>query len=130
MSGVCSIQVRLNSPTDSVKTIRLPATMAGNTAGTRMPMKRWRKVAPSVRAASSSATRSWRWKADATVRTMNGSVKTMCPTRMNAKLWRKALIWPYARISASAVASPGTATGSVSSSSKMRAARDLLRAMA
>jgi hypothetical protein len=94
VSGVCSIQVRLNSPTDSVNTIRLPATMAGNTAGTRMPMKRWRKFAPSERAASSSASRSSRWNAELTVRTMNGSVKTMWPTRMKAKLWRKAVSWP------------------------------------
>ena len=29
-----------------------------------------------------------------TVRTMKGSVKTMWPTRMKAKLWRKAVSWP------------------------------------
>jgi hypothetical protein len=61
---------------------------------------------------------------------MKGSVKTTCPTSTKAKLWRKPRSSPYARISASAVASPGTATGSVMSSSKARAARERLPASA
>ena len=48
VSGVCSIQVRLNSPTDSVNTISVPVTMAGSAAGTKTPKKRCQKLAPTT----------------------------------------------------------------------------------
>ncbi len=68
--------------------------MAGSTAGTSTPRKRCANDAPRLRAASSSATSSWRRSAEPTMRTMKGRVNTTWPTRMKAKLWRKAATLP------------------------------------
>src|SRR5205085_2809795 len=92
--GVCSIQVILNSPIDSVTTIRLPATIPGREFGSTTLKNRWRKVAPRLAAASSSVFRSIADITATTERTMKGSVKSTRPTRMKVQLVRNSRIWP------------------------------------
>ena len=58
---------------------------------------------------------------------MNGSVKSTWPMRMNTQLVRSSPKLPKVTISASAVASPGIATGMTSSSSIARDSALLLR---
>ena len=86
--GVCSIQVRLNSPIDRVNTISAPARMPGTPLGIAMWKKRCQKPAPRLAAPSSNSFRLIEVMIAITERTMNGRVKMTWPTRMKSQLRR------------------------------------------
>ncbi|MCY1384287.1 hypothetical protein D9M69_725240 [compost metagenome] len=94
MVGVCSIQVRLNSPTDSVTTISAPARMPWRQLGRITVKKRCMRPAPRLEAASSSVRISMADRIASTARTMKGSVNSTCPIRMKTQLVRSACHWP------------------------------------
>ena len=79
----------LNSPIDSVTTISEPASMPARQLGSTMWKKRWRKLAPSEAAPSSSVFRSIAISTASTERTMKGSVNSTWPTRMKIHEVRK-----------------------------------------
>ncbi len=84
----------LNSPIDRVTTMRAPARMPEAQFGSTTPVKRGQKVAPRLAAPSSRPLRSMEESTARTARTMNGSVKSTCPTRMNAQLVRNSRTVP------------------------------------
>ena len=81
---MCSIQVRLNSPSESVTTISAPARIPGLAFGTMTSKNRRHGAAPSEAALSSSVFTSIAASTGITARTMNGNVKMTCPATMNS----------------------------------------------
>ena len=87
--GVCSIHVKLNSPMESVNTIRDPARIPGMALGITTWKKRCQKPAPRLAAPSSNSFRLTEFMMAITERTMKGSVKMTWPTRIKVQLVRK-----------------------------------------
>ena len=85
------------------------------------------RIAPLI-LSFSSVRRSIDASTASTLRTMNGSVNSTWPIRMKTQLFLRSPQPPKVTISASAVASPGIATGITSSSSIARASPLRLRA--
>lgn len=96
---------------DKVNTMREPARIPGLILGKTIVKNLVQKGAPKLAAPSSNSLKFVDDNTARTDRTINGNVKTTCPTSIKYQLDLNSRYPPYIIINERAIAKPGTATG-------------------